>query len=174
MPSMAKVVTWASMAPDARRAGVPEHHVLVTESRRAKSSPTRADRQRALRDRRRMSSDLRHHLGRLGEDAAAAHMERLGYRIVARNHRTRHGELDLVCFADGVLVFVEVKTRRGRGQPWDALGPRKQGQVRRMAAGYLAEAADRPLADELRFDAIGIVFDPRGRMVRLDHIEGAF
>src|SRR3954453_8257028 len=121
-----------------------------------------------------MTTHLRHHLGRLGEDAAAAHMERLGYAIVARNHRTRFGELDLVCFGDGTIVFVEVKTRRGRGSPWDALGAEKQGRVRRMAASYLAEATGRPLADELRFDAIGVVFDARGRMVRLDHIEAAF
>jgi putative endonuclease len=121
-----------------------------------------------------MSSDLRHHLGRAGEDAAAAHMERLGYAIVARNHRTRFGELDLVCFGHGALVFVEVKTRRGRGSPWDALGAGKQGRVRRMAISYLAETTDRPAAPSLRFDAIGVVFDARGQMVRLDHIEAAF
>jgi putative endonuclease len=121
-----------------------------------------------------MSTDLRHHLGRVGEDAAAAHMARLGYTVVARNHRTRYGELDLVCFGRGALVFVEVKTRRGSGLPWDALGPGKQSRVRRMAASYLCEVIDRPMADELRFDAIGVVFDARGRMVRLDHIEGAF
>jgi len=121
-----------------------------------------------------MSSDLRHHLGRIGEDAAAAHMERLGYAVVARNHRTRHGELDLVCFGQGTLVFVEVKTRRGNGRPWDALGARKQARVRHMAASYLAEAKDRPHADALRFDAIGIVFDAHGRLAGLEHLEGAF
>jgi putative endonuclease len=121
-----------------------------------------------------MSNDVRHRLGQLGEEAAAAHMERLGYEIVARNHRTRFGELDLVCFGHGALVFVEVKTRRGRGQPWDALGAGKQARVRRMAASYLVEVTDRPLGDDLRFDAIGVVFDAYGRMVRLDHLEGAF
>jgi putative endonuclease len=121
-----------------------------------------------------MSSDLRHHLGRIGEDAAAAHMERLGYEIVARNHRTRFGELDLVCLGHGALVFVEVKTRRGRGNPWDALGPQKQGRVRRMAISYLSEGSDRPVTEELRFDAIGIVFDARGRLVSLQHLEAAF
>ena len=121
-----------------------------------------------------MSTDLRHHLGRLGEDAAAAHMERRGYTIVARNHRTRFGELDLVCLGDDVLVFVEVKTRRGRGSPWDALGPGKQGRVRRMATSYLSEVTNRPAAPNLRFDAVGVVFDARGQMVRLDHLEGAF
>jgi putative endonuclease len=121
-----------------------------------------------------MATDLRHHLGRIGEDAAAAHMERLGYEIVARNHRTRFGELDLICFGDGSLVFVEVKTRRGNGHPWDGLGARKQARVRHMAAAYLAEVADRPRADELRFDAIGVIFDARGRLVSLEHLEGAF
>ena len=121
-----------------------------------------------------MSTDLRHHLGRIGEDAAAAHMERLGYAIVARNHRTRFGELDLICLTEGVLVFVEVKTRRGRGQPWDALGPGKQARVRRMAASYLAAVVDRPHTRHVRFDAIGIVFDARGRLVSLEHLEDAF
>jgi putative endonuclease len=121
-----------------------------------------------------MSTDLRHHLGRIGEDLATAHMERLGYEIVARNHRTRFGELDLICLGDSSLVFVEVKTRRGRGQPWGAPGPVKQARVRRMAASYLAEVADRPRAKNLRFDAIGIVFDTRGRLVSLEHLQDAF
>jgi putative endonuclease len=43
-----------------------------------------------------------------------------------------------------------------------------------MAAAWLAETADRPHAAELRFDAIGVVVDARGRLVALDHLEGAF
>jgi putative endonuclease len=43
-----------------------------------------------------------------------------------------------------------------------------------MAAAYLAEVQDRPRASELRFDAVGVVIDPRGALVRLDHLEGAF
>jgi len=59
-----------------------------------------------------MTSDLRQHLGRLGEDLALEHLERLGYRLVARNHRTRFGELDLIVCDDLTIVFVEVKARR--------------------------------------------------------------
>ena len=124
-----------------------------------------------------MSADPRQHLGRTGEDLALAHLERLGYALVARNHRTRWGEIDLVVHDGQTLVFVEVKTRRaartGRG-PWEALHERKRAQVRRMAAAFLAEASERPRAVDLRFDAIGVVIDPRGRLVALDHIEGAF
>jgi len=122
-----------------------------------------------------MSDDLRHRLGRLGEDHAAAHLERRGLAIVARNHRTRFGELDLIAYGDGTLVFAEVKTRRtGSGTPWDALDERKRRQVRRMARAWLAETEDRPRAARLRFDAIGVVIDPAGRLAGLEHLEGAF
>lgn len=118
--------------------------------------------------------DPRRTLGRHGEDLAAQHLERLGYAIVARNHRTRHGELDLIATDGRTLVFCEVKTRRGRGDPWAALHEGKRRQVRRMAREYLAQAAGRPRLPSLRFDAIGVVVDPKGRLVRLDHLEGAF
>ena len=124
-----------------------------------------------------MSADPRQHLGRTGEDLALAHLERLGYALVARNHRTRWGEIDLVVHDGQALVFVEVKTRRatgpGRG-PWEALHERKRAQVRRMAAAFLAEVSERPRAVDLRFDALGVVIDARGRLAALDHIEGAF
>jgi putative endonuclease len=124
-----------------------------------------------------VSTDLRQHLGRIGEDLALAHLERLGFRLVARNHRTRYGELDLIVFDGTTLVFAEVKTRRanraGRG-PWEALHEPKRKQVRRMAAAFLLEAGDRPRSAELRFDAIGVTIDGQGRLVRLDHLEAAF
>ena len=119
-------------------------------------------------------SDPRQHLGRLGERLAAEHLERLGYAIVARNHRTRHGEIDVIACDGSTLVFVEVKTRRGRGEPWDALHPAKQAQVRRMARAFLNDATDRPRVRLLRFDAIGVVIDARGRLTRLEHLENAF
>lgn len=122
-----------------------------------------------------MSTDLRQHLGRQGERLAAEHFERLGYRILARRHRTRFGELDLVAADGSTLVFCEVKSRRaGSGSPWDALTPAKQAQVRKMAAAWLVEAPDRPRADDLRFDAVGVVVDARGNLVSLDHLEAAF
>jgi putative endonuclease len=120
------------------------------------------------------ATDPRQHLGRLGERLAAEHLERLGYTIVARNHRTRFGELDLVATDGTVLAFVEVKTRRGRGEPWDALHEAKRVQVRRMARAYLTEADDRPRVRLVRFDAIGVVVDARGRLTRLEHLEDAF
>jgi putative endonuclease len=119
--------------------------------------------------------DPRQALGRLGERLAAEHLERLGYRIVARNHRTRFGEIDLVAADDETLVFCEVKARRaGSGGPWEALDDRKRKQVRSMGAAWLAETHERPRTAELRFDAVGVIVDARGALVELVHLEGAF
>ena len=121
-----------------------------------------------------VSADPRHQIGRLGEELAAEHLERLGYEIVARNHRTRFGEIDLVARDGGMLVFAEVKTRRGAGRPWDNLDERKRRQVRRMAIAFLNEVDERPRTHGIRFDAIGVTFDRDGRLTALDHLEGAF
>ena len=124
-----------------------------------------------------MSSDLRQHLGRLGEDLALEHLERLGLRILARNFRTRFGELDLIACDDATIVFVEVKARRvgaSAGSALEAVPPRKQRQVRGMAAAWLAECDDRPRGCDLRFDVVGVTVDHGGRLVRLDHLEAAF
>jgi putative endonuclease len=119
-------------------------------------------------------TDVRHVRGRAGEELAAAHFERLGYEVLARNYRTRYGELDLVAYDGESLVFAEVKTRReGSGEPWDNLHPLKRSQVRRMAIAWLGDQDRRP-SGELRFDAVGVVLDARGGLLRLDHLEAAF
>ncbi len=119
--------------------------------------------------------DPRRVLGLQGEELAVQHLERLGFSIVARNYRTRHGEIDIVAFADETLVFAEVKTRReGGGSPWESLHLRKRAQVRRMAAAYLNKEPERPRGRTLRFDAIGVVLRPDGSLAGLEHLEGAF
>ena len=114
-------------------------------------------------------------VGRLGEQLAAEHFERLGWVVVARNFRTRYGELDLVACVGDTLVFAEVKTCRvGHGDPWANLHDVKQTQVRRMASSWLSLVRDRPRFAAIRFDAIGVLVDDADRLVRLDHLEGAF
>jgi putative endonuclease len=122
--------------------------------------------------------DPRRATGARGEQLAAEHLERLGYEILARNFRTRFGELDLVARDGRTLVFCEVKSRQagacGR-TPFEAIHPAKRRQVRRMAGQWLAAASGaRPYLPEVRFDAVGITFDRSGRLVSLEHLEGAF
>lgn len=121
--------------------------------------------------------DPRRRLGQLGEQLATDHLVRRGFRIVERNYRTRWGELDIVAFDGRTIAFCEVKTRRltgGAAAPFDSLHPRKRAQVRKMALQWLSERPDRPFASVLRFDAIGVIFDSQGQLVRLEHLEGAF
>jgi putative endonuclease len=130
-------------------------------------------------------ADPRHVLGRLGEDLAAAHLTRLGFAILARNARTRHGEIDIIAFDGAALVFVEVKTCRASERairlastaqdPLERLRPRQQARVRRLAAAWLCERRpERPTAREIRFDAIGVTVDAHDRLLRLDHLEAAW
>jgi len=128
--------------------------------------------------------DRRRALGRLGERLAQVHLQQLGFSVVARNVRTRHGEIDLIAFDGATLVFAEVKSRRvGARQagirpdqdPLAALRPRQRLRLRRLAATWLDEQRRvRPMAESIRFDAIGVVVDPSGAPLRVDHIEGAW
>lgn len=122
-----------------------------------------------------MTTDARQTLGARGEQLAAEHLERLGYEILARNHRTRFGELDIVACEGETVVFVEVKTRRVApvGVPFDGLHAAKCKQVRRMAASWIRDVPHRYFPD-MRFDAIGVTVDADGRLVALDHEMAAF
>ena len=124
-----------------------------------------------------VGSDPRQQLGALGERLAGEHLVRRGFQIVERNFRTRYGELDLIAYDGRTLAFVEVKSRRlrpGQGSPFDAIRSFKRSQVRKMAAVWLNGRHDRPYAQELRFDAIGVTFDLSGRLLGIEHREGAF
>jgi putative endonuclease len=128
-----------------------------------------------------MAIDHRRRHGELGERLAAEHLAHRGYSIVARNFRTRYGELDLIAADERALVFCEVKTRvagtvRGPDGPLDAIGPRKRERLRRMATQWLADTAgeERPRRSQLRFDAIGVMLTPAGRLLALEHLEDAF
>jgi putative endonuclease len=124
-----------------------------------------------------MSNDTRQELGRLGEQAAADHLVRRGFEIVERNYRTRWGELDIIAFDGETLAFCEVKARRaGRDQrnPLESVRSAKRSRIRKMAGSWLIERTQRPYADVLRFDAIGVLFDASGRLLCLEHLEGAF
>jgi putative endonuclease len=141
--------------------------------------PQKPSRSRARGEQR--SADPRHALGRLGEDLAATHLEHRGFAIVDRNARTRYGEIDLIAFDGVVLAFVEVKTRRASARssrrlpaPLEGLRPRQRVRLRRLAAAWLAGHTSPLLAQELRFDAIGVVCDLAGNVLRLDHVEGAW
>ncbi|HEY1689585.1 MAG TPA: YraN family protein [Solirubrobacteraceae bacterium] len=130
------------------------------------------------------SVDHRRALGRLGEDFASQHLRARGFEPLARNHRTRFGEIDLIAFDGRTLIFVEVKTLRAAAprldaprplpRPLDGLRWRQRHRLRQLATAWLSETDSKPSAADIRFDAIGVVVDREDRLLRLDHIEGAW
>jgi putative endonuclease len=124
-------------------------------------------------------SEPRQRLGRRAEDLVAERLVAAGWRIVERNARTRHGELDIVALDRRALVFVEVKAGRagssfGPERPVHSVDFRKQARVRRLATAWMGERRDLPRYAEIRFDAIGVTFDRAGHPTDVEHIPGAF
>lgn len=97
--------------------------------------------------------------GKLGEEAAFFELQRHGYTIIARNWRCAdlRGDLDLVGWSDGLLCFVEVKTRTRRdGIPAEfAVNFAKKKMLRRMARAYLRRQPERDRIP-VRFDVLSI------------------
>lgn len=125
-------------------------------------------------------ADRRRQTGAAAEEEVARRIEATrGWRLLERNARTRYGELDIVALDGRTLVFIEVKAARagadlGPVRPVEAVGPRKQLRVRRLATAWMAERRDLPRYAGIRFDAVGVGFDRDGRVVDYEHIEGAF
>lgn len=110
-------------------------------------------------------------LGRRGEDAAAEHLGRSGWKIIDRNWRCADGELDIVAVDGPTIVVCEVKTRSSTafGTPAEAVTPAKAARLRRLAARWLAAQGVRHAA--VRIDIIGLVADGSGGF-SVDHHRG--
>ncbi len=111
-------------------------------------------------------------LGQWGEDLAARHLKRRGWKILRRNFRAPGGgEVDLVCRDGDTLVFAEVKTRRSEemGRPLDAVDGKKQRLIRQGALCWLRLLEMPDIT--FRFDVIEVLAtDP----VEVRVIESAF
>jgi putative endonuclease len=107
-------------------------------------------------------------LGTKGERAALRAYLSRGYRPVATNWRCPIGEIDLVIARDGVLVFCEVKTRRGSvfGGPFDAVTRSKQRKLRALATAFLCGPDARGFERAaVRFDVASVTPDGSGGLL---------
>ncbi len=123
-------------------------------------------------------TDVRQQTGKAAEDLAAARLVADGWRIIERNARTRHGEIDIVAMDRTCLVFVEVKAGRdsstfGPERPALAVVARKQRRIRRLATAWISSNTV-PYFTEIRFDVIGVLFSRDGEILEIDHIQDAF
>lgn len=119
-----------------------------------------------------MSSGNSHlRLGAAGEALAAAHLRRDGMRILDRNWRWRHGELDIVARHRRHVVFCEVKTRRStrHGTPMEAVDADKADRIKRSAAAW--RRAHRACRCRRRFDVVCVFMLADGAAL-IDHRTG--
>ena len=127
-----------------------------------------------------ITNRTRKELGSVGEAAAAAYLQAKGLKLVARNWRCRAGELDLVFIQGNELVLVEVKSRKrsksARTELFAAIDERKKKKLRQLAQLFAARAIQEKKLNRcprFRIDVVGVILDPRGAVVELEHIVGA-
>jgi putative endonuclease len=111
-------------------------------------------------------------LGKLGEKLALKQIKRLGYKKVIRNYRCPLGEVDLIARDGDTLVFVEIKTRKGKslGYAKEAVTERKQHQLSKVALAYMKsnDCCDA----KARFDVVAVNLD-KGR-AQIEVVKNAF
>jgi putative endonuclease len=111
-------------------------------------------------------------LGKEGEDLACAKVEGLGYQCIARNFRCSLGELDLIAKDGETLVFIEIKTRKGRSLDYakEAVHARKQRQMSKVALAYMKK--NKCEDAKARFDVV--VIHQKGPEREIEVIRNAF
>jgi putative endonuclease len=117
--------------------------------------------------------DTKQSLGRWGEKLAASHLAKQNYTILEMNTRTPYGEIDLIASKDGMIVFVEVKTRTSTifGLPEEAINQRKQAHILSSAQYYIQEHPD--IEVSWRIDVIAIQRFGGSRPPLITHFENA-
>jgi putative endonuclease len=113
-----------------------------------------------------------HNLGQKGEELAADHLKKAGFKILFRNWKWGKQEIDIIAENKEFIVFVEVKTRNEDFQmhPLTSVNRDKQRSIIRAADGYLQKFK---LDKEGRFDIITII-KKKDDTFEIDHIEDAF
>jgi putative endonuclease len=113
-------------------------------------------------------SDARHQRGLAGEEQAIRFLQSRGWTVEAHRFRVGRIELDLVVRRGHVVVFVEVKARRGTafGSPFEAVTGPKRREIVKAARVWMDRYGQR--GDVYRFDCISIVDGT------LEHLEDAF
>lgn len=124
------------------------------------------------------SSDPRRRRGIAGEKLARDYLECHGYKIIETNFRSRYGEIDIIASRSGIVAFIEVKARRRKsyGEPFEAVGVRKQNQIRRMAQMWLATHQNDAAMHRciFRFDVISIILDESNNCGSVKFLQDAF
>ncbi len=113
-------------------------------------------------------------IGAEGEVLAAKFLKKNGYKILQRNYRCKSGEIDIICYDHGIVVFVEVKTRYSDtyGPPELSVTGAKKKQIIKVALQYIAEKKIKEIG--LRFDVVSIFYPPTKEPPAITLFKNAF
>ncbi len=112
--------------------------------------------------------------GAVGERIAADYLALRGCRLLEKNFRSGHLEIDLIVGDGDCLAFVEVKTRRGDsyGEAIEAVRPKKIANIRKAARAFLSGVKGSLGFSEIRFDLVAIDLDLAQDVMVLRHLKG--
>lgn len=115
---------------------------------------------------------LHNDLGKEGESIAKRYLEDKGYEILDENWTHGKAEVDLIVYKNGIMIFVEVKSRSSVafGEPEEFVHKAKQIQMELAANAYIELMNHQ---NDIRFDIIAITFI-KNKNYNLNHIEDAF
>lgn len=115
---------------------------------------------------------ISHDLGRASERLAATYLMERGYRILDRNYRVGHKEVDLIAARAGIVAFVEVKARAGSGwgHPLEAITWAKRREIEYAARVWIADRGRPGLT--YRFDAIAVLWSHGD--AHIEHVPNAW
>lgn len=130
-----------------------------------------------------MTPFARKEIGDWGESYAVRYLRRHGYRILARNWRYGHWELDIVAVKDGDIVFAEVKTRSYEKDRLDSDPPPgmaiRQEKIRSTRSAAIAFLRENPTDRQPRMDVVEVFLEKaagrkRPKLLRINHFEAAY
>lgn len=110
-------------------------------------------------------------VGFLGENLAEQALKNKGFKILERNFSNKFGEIDIIAKDKNVLVFVEVKTKKGIdfGLPEEMINAYKLQKIRRMAEVYMNGKTVL-----CRIDVVAIILSETDKILRLNHYENVY
>lgn len=113
-------------------------------------------------------------IGAEGERVAVRFLKKRGYKILQRNYRSKGGEIDIVCYDHGCIVFVEVKTRFSNvyGAPELAVNEAKRRQIIKTASHYIVQKKIEGV--DLRFDVVSVFHSPDAKRPTITLFKNAF
>jgi putative endonuclease len=115
-------------------------------------------------------SDYNRRLGQYGEQLAAQFLIKRGCLIIAKNFRTRFGEIDLIAQAGDEILFVEVKTRTAStfGYPEYAVDHQKISHLVQAARAYLEQNS---LNSVWRLEIISIELNKQAKTAKIKRFQ---